>query len=613
MAGIFISYRRADSDGWAGRLRDALRFRFGDLVFQDVDSIPDGEIFSEVIDRALQECDVALVIIGPNWASALDEHGRRRLDLEDDWVRLETAMVLNRNIRVIPVLVGAARLPRADELPEELRSLTKRQAREIRSNSWDSDVAQLMNHLRQIVGRKRRPVWQYATPVLVVLASVVAFVGSRFLGETPPASPVAASLNRAEPAEPVAPEVKPSDRLAAAPREKDAPQTTPTRAPAPPPVAQLPAAPAAERVPDPPRTPAAVAAKATPAPAGATASTAPQRTRESPPQTREPTPKAPPAATQPTATAAAAPRTQDSATLAMARAPAAPTSGPEAITPRAASAEPPAPRAASVEPPPAPRPAPVSPKPAALQAGSESPPERPAVTASVSPKATAPSAGALSFPNRAATARELRVGDSWTYRLRDARAGRDLATVTHEISGGDSAGIRETVRVGERQLVADAAGAGGASTSDAVQRRLALQPRIFELQIDGTVTLFEFSPFLLAWSEPQPRASWSRIPGAGSADQLGDWTFSGRVSGTERVRVAAGAFDAIKVELDGRRDVTIPTTIHVYDETFASQQAYSIWFVPEIGRAVKYERRSFNRARRLLEHEQYELLSYRLR
>ena len=154
MAGIFISYRRADSDGWAGRLRDALRAQFGGDVFQDVDSIPDGEIFSEVIDRALQECDVALVIIGPNWATARDEDGRR-LDQEEDWVRTETAMVLNRKIRVIPVLVGGASLPRAEELPEELRSLTKRQAREIRSNSWDSDVALLTNHLKQIVSDQR--------------------------------------------------------------------------------------------------------------------------------------------------------------------------------------------------------------------------------------------------------------------------------------------------------------------------------------------------------------------------------------------------------------------------------------------------------------------------
>ena len=82
--------------------------RFGDRVFHDVDNIPDGEIFSEVIDRALQECDVALVIIGPNWATARDQHGRR-LDHEEDWVRTETAMVLKRNIRVIPCWSAARR------------------------------------------------------------------------------------------------------------------------------------------------------------------------------------------------------------------------------------------------------------------------------------------------------------------------------------------------------------------------------------------------------------------------------------------------------------------------------------------------------------------------
>ncbi len=96
MAGIFISYRRADSDGWAGRLRDALRARFGNRVFQDVESIADGEIFSEVIDRALQECDVALIIIGPNWASARNDErppprSERRLGAHRDRARARTA------------------------------------------------------------------------------------------------------------------------------------------------------------------------------------------------------------------------------------------------------------------------------------------------------------------------------------------------------------------------------------------------------------------------------------------------------------------------------------------------------------------------------------------
>lgn len=146
-----------------------------------------------------------------------------------------------------------------------------------------------------------------------------------------------------------------------------------------------------------------------------------------------------------------------------------------------------------------------------------------------------------------------------------------------------------------------------------MQRRLPLQPRIFELHLDGTATLFEFAPFMAAFAEAAPGTTWARIPGAGNTDSLGDWGFSGRVSRTERVSVAAGTFEALKVELEGKREVAVPTTIDVFNETFASYQSYAIWFAPEIGRAVKYERRTFNRARRLLEHEQYELVSYQLK
>ncbi|HET7158674.1 MAG TPA: TIR domain-containing protein, partial [Burkholderiales bacterium] len=218
MTGIFISYRRADSDGWTGRLRDTLRARFGRRVFHDVDNIPDGEIFSDVIDRALKECAVALIIIGPSWANARDEHGRR-LDQEDDWVRTEAAMVLNRKIRVIPVLVGGATLPRAAELPEELRSITKRQAREIRSTSWESDVNLLIDQLEQILEPHRRSVWLYALPAIVVTVLAV-IAGVRYFDIREPAPP--------------------TDKVAATP----APAQRETPPQAPPVVPTVPAAPA---------------------------------------------------------------------------------------------------------------------------------------------------------------------------------------------------------------------------------------------------------------------------------------------------------------------------------------------------------------------------------
>jgi hypothetical protein len=151
MNGIFISYRRQDSGGYAGRLYDNLRSRFGARVFQDVDSIADGEIFTTVLERALSESEVALTIIGPTWLTCTDEEGRRRLDDPNDWIRIETQTLLNRSIRVIPILVGGARMPRAVDLPEELRALVTRQSRELRDTAWDADVRALVQRLSEIV------------------------------------------------------------------------------------------------------------------------------------------------------------------------------------------------------------------------------------------------------------------------------------------------------------------------------------------------------------------------------------------------------------------------------------------------------------------------------
>jgi hypothetical protein len=219
----------------------------------------------------------------------------------------------------------------------------------------------------------------------------------------------------------------------------------------------------------------------------------------------------------------------------------------------------------------------------------------------------------LNLPNRPASARELKIGDSWTYRLREVRFDKNLATVTHEIGGGDKSGIREVVRIGGRKSGAESgAEATGGSAQAGTQRRLPLEPRIFEQQLDQNATLYEFSPFITAFSELQPGVTWNKIAGAKSTDSINDWRFSGKVTGRERVRVPAGNFDAIRAELEGQLDITFPSTRDPFSETNASYQTYSVWFVPEIGRAIKYERRTYNRGRRLLEHEQYELISYRL-
>ena len=120
MGGIFISYRRDDSQAWAGRLYDALRRTFGpSRVFRDIDTLEAGADYAEAIEQWLAKSDVVLVVIGPRWLTATDPNGRRRLDDPDDLTRLEVAAALRRGIRVVPVLVGGAAMPSGEELPED--------------------------------------------------------------------------------------------------------------------------------------------------------------------------------------------------------------------------------------------------------------------------------------------------------------------------------------------------------------------------------------------------------------------------------------------------------------------------------------------------------------
>jgi hypothetical protein len=150
---IFISYRRSDASGHAGRLRDRLHAHFGeDIVFQDVDNIPDGEEFAKVIERALDSCSVAVVVIGRNWVNAESAQGVRRFDDPDDWVRAEVGLLLRRGIRVVPVLVQGASMPLRKDLPEDLKNLAGRNARELRDSAWDADVSLLLQSLEPAVG-----------------------------------------------------------------------------------------------------------------------------------------------------------------------------------------------------------------------------------------------------------------------------------------------------------------------------------------------------------------------------------------------------------------------------------------------------------------------------
>ena len=150
---VFISYRREDSGGHAGRLCDHLRTRFGGAsVFMDVTDIEAGVDFVDVLQRAVGSCDVLLAVIGREWLTCTDRNGRRRLDDPHDFIRLEIGIALTRNVRVIPVLVEGAAVPTASELPSDLAGLTRRQAVELRDARWNADVESLAGVLDHVLG-----------------------------------------------------------------------------------------------------------------------------------------------------------------------------------------------------------------------------------------------------------------------------------------------------------------------------------------------------------------------------------------------------------------------------------------------------------------------------
>jgi hypothetical protein len=155
--GVFISYRREDSGGYAGRIFDRLVSRLGrENVFFDVDAIPLGRDFVEVLTENIGRCDALLAVIGKNWTTIADAEKRRRLDDPRDFVRIEVEAALSRNVPVIPVLVDGAKMPLAEDLPEGLKALPRRQAIEISLARFDTDAECLTDALAALEDNARR-------------------------------------------------------------------------------------------------------------------------------------------------------------------------------------------------------------------------------------------------------------------------------------------------------------------------------------------------------------------------------------------------------------------------------------------------------------------------
>ena len=191
MPATFISYRREDSAGYAGRLHEELAERFGTgQVFRDVDTLRPGQDFEDAIRSRLEQCDACVVMIGPGWLKSQTADGHRRLGAPGDYVTMEIAAALARpDVPVVPVLVGGATMPSPGELPESLQSLARRHAFTARDETWKADMDRLAAVLRPS-GPTRTPATaapqasslaRYAVPAVAVilLAAAVLWFTSR--------------------------------------------------------------------------------------------------------------------------------------------------------------------------------------------------------------------------------------------------------------------------------------------------------------------------------------------------------------------------------------------------------------------------------------------------
>jgi len=148
---IFICYRREETSGHAGRLYDRLNRRFPGRVFMDVTSIGVGTRWHEVIEQTLEDCTVAVVLIGRHWLDK-DNGGARRIDVDDDPTRAEITAALRLKLKMVPLLVSGAAVPDRKDLPVDVAPLVEWQALRVDDDDFDHDADRLLQALEGHLG-----------------------------------------------------------------------------------------------------------------------------------------------------------------------------------------------------------------------------------------------------------------------------------------------------------------------------------------------------------------------------------------------------------------------------------------------------------------------------
>ena len=198
MTGIFISYRQEDTKAWALLLHKELAEVFGKRVFLDKHTLKLGN-WRKQIDAALDQSRVVLVVIGRRWLTVTDETGLLRLNHPDDVHRQEIAKALSRKeVTVIPIRVDGVAMPRAEDLPADIRSLSDQQSRELSDTSGrrELDMQLLIEDIRRITGLEGRRKERMSLTALLrttVAVSALTLAVWVFFWVTPPSQPLNSS------------------------------------------------------------------------------------------------------------------------------------------------------------------------------------------------------------------------------------------------------------------------------------------------------------------------------------------------------------------------------------------------------------------------------------
>ena len=153
----FLSYRRDDSGDAVNWLYEKLDQKFGaNILFMDTGSIEPADSWDDKILKKLEESEIVLVVIANEWLiKGIDEFGRRRIDKENDWVRMEIKTALNRSKMVYPILIDGAKMPPPDALPDPIKRLSNHQAYEVNVNAGsNSGIEGLFNLLNNTLTKQ---------------------------------------------------------------------------------------------------------------------------------------------------------------------------------------------------------------------------------------------------------------------------------------------------------------------------------------------------------------------------------------------------------------------------------------------------------------------------